>query len=74
MLNIAGSRPNFMKARRIIDAMNLHPDEIDHQTVHTGQHYYKKLSKTFFKDLGTPKPDDSLGVDSGSHAVFPNYR
>jgi len=68
ILNIVGARPNFMKMAPIIDAMNKVPDKITHLLLHTGQHYDKKMSKSFFDDLGMPKPDIDLGVGSGSHA------
>lgn len=68
ILNIVGARPNFMKMAPIIEAMNRYPDKIEHLLVHTGQHYDKKMSKSFFNDLGMPKPDIDLEVGSGSHA------
>lgn len=68
ILNIVGARPNFMKMAPIIKAMNKHPDKIQHLLVHTGQHYDQKMSKSFFDDLGMPKPDIDLGVGSGTHA------
>jgi UDP-N-acetylglucosamine 2-epimerase (non-hydrolysing) len=68
IINIVGARPNFMKMAPIIEAMNRYPAEIDHLLVHTGQHYDQKMSKSFFEDLGMPKPDMDLGVGSGSHA------
>lgn len=67
IVNVVGARPNFMKMAPIIEAMNRHP-EINHLLVHTGQHYDEKMSKSFFDDLGMPKPDIDLGVGSGSHA------
>ena len=68
IINIVGARPNFMKMAPIIEAMNKYPSVIEHLLVHTGQHYDEKMSKSFFVDLGMPKPDINLEVGSGSHA------
>lgn len=68
VINIVGARPNFMKMAPIIEAMNRYPEEIEHLLVHTGQHYDERMSKSFFVDLGMPKPDIDLEVGSGSHA------
>ena len=68
IINIVGARPNFMKMAPIIEAMNKHPEKIQHLLVHTGQHYDEKMSQSFFVDLGMPKPDINLEVGSGSHA------
>jgi UDP-N-acetylglucosamine 2-epimerase (non-hydrolysing) len=37
--------------------------------IHTGQHYDENLSDVFFSELGMQRPDISLEVGSGSHAV-----
>lgn len=68
VINVVGARPNFMKMAPIIEAMSRHPDRIRQQLVHTGQHYDERMSKSFFVDLGMPKPDIDLEVGSGSHA------
>jgi len=68
VINVVGARPNFMKMAPIIEAMNKYPKEIQHLLVHTGQHYDDRMSKSFFVDLGMPRPDSDLEVGSGSHA------
>lgn len=68
ILNVVGARPNFMKMAPIIEAMNKYSAKIQHMLVHTGQHYDEKMSKSFFHDLGMPRPDVDLEVGSGTHA------
>ena len=36
--------------------------------VHTGQHYDERMSDVFFRDLGLPEPQHTLGVGGGTHA------
>lgn len=64
--HIVGARPNFMKAAPVIRAL----DELGvaQTVVHTGQHYDKRMSDVFFKELDLPEPDLNLGVGSGTHA------
>lgn len=66
--NIVGARPNFMKIAPIHRRMQ-GSEAFAPLLIHTGQHYDKKMSQTFFVDLGMPEPDMYLGVGSGSHAV-----
>jgi UDP-N-acetylglucosamine 2-epimerase (non-hydrolysing) len=68
VINVVGARPNFMKMAPIIEAMQKYPEQFQHLLVHTGQHYDEAMSKSFFVDLGMPKPDLNLEVGSGSHA------
>ncbi len=68
---IAGARPNFMKIAPIIEAItNKKADgfNINYRLVHTGQHYDKNLSGTFFEELNIPLPDTNLEVKSGTQA------
>lgn len=68
---IAGARPNFMKIAPLIHAIQKAQQEgkpLDYRLVHTGQHYDKNMSDTFFEELNIPKPDVNLGVGSGTQA------
>ncbi len=68
VISVVGARPNFMKVAPIHKAFQKYEDSIEHLIVHTGQHYDKKMSDAFFKDLDMPRPAYFLGVGSGSHA------
>ncbi|MBC7643339.1 MAG: UDP-N-acetylglucosamine 2-epimerase (non-hydrolyzing) [Flavobacterium sp.] len=68
---IAGARPNFIKIAPIIKAIQKKQIEVKNlsfRLVHTGQHYDKNLSDTFFEELNIPKPHANLDVKSGSQA------
>ncbi len=68
---IAGARPNFMKIAPIIDAIRLAQKEgqkIKYRLIHTGQHYDKNMSDSFFEQLGIPQPDINLGAGGGTQA------
>ncbi len=63
IINVVGTRPNFMKIAPIIKAMDKE-SSIEHLLLHTGQHYDLKLSKNFFDELGIPHPDINLNIGS----------
>ena len=68
---IAGARPNFMKIAPLIKAIQqakLNGHDIHYRLVHTGQHYDKNMSDTFFEELGIPMPDVNLGCGGGTQA------
>lgn len=68
---IAGARPNFMKIAPIIDAIHKAQkkgDKISYRLIHTGQHYDKNMSDSFFEQLGIPQPDVNLGAGGGTQA------
>ena len=69
---VAGARPNFIKIAPIIRAIEQKQKEgasLSYRLVHTGQHYDKNLSDTFFEELNIPKPNANLEVKSGSQSV-----
>ena len=68
---IAGARPNFMKIAPLIQAIKKAEQagkNIHYRLVHTGQHYDKNMSDTFFEELGIPQPDVNLGCGGGTQA------
>lgn len=67
ILNVAGTRPNFIKIAPIIKEMKRYPERIAPFLVHTGQHFDPEMSELFFKDLKLPEPDFYLGARSGPH-------
>ncbi len=68
---IAGARPNFMKIAPIIDAIleeHSKGTDIHFRLIHTGQHYDKNMSDSFFVQLGIPEPNVNLGAGGGTQA------
>ena len=68
---IAGARPNFMKIAPLIKAIKAAEaagKDMHYRLVHTGQHYDKNMSDTFFEELGIPAPDVNLGCGGGTQA------
>ncbi len=57
-----------MKVAPIVRTLRSHGTTFEHILVHTGQHYDRHLSKSFFEDLDIPGPEINLAVGSGTHA------
>lgn len=68
---IAGARPNFMKIAPIIHAIQQKQKEqvaINFRLIHTGQHFDKNMSGSFFEQLEIPEPNVNLGAGGGTQA------
>tara|TARA_Y100000768_G_scaffold185678_1_gene139062 strand:+ start:84 stop:1160 length:1077 start_codon:yes stop_codon:yes gene_type:complete len=65
---IAGARPNFIKIAPVIEAIVNKKDKISFRLIHTGQHYDKNMSGSFFSELGIPLPDVNFNAGGGSQA------
>ncbi len=69
---IAGARPNFMKIAPIIEAIKKaksQGQDIEYRLIHTGQHYDRNMSGSFFEELNIPDPDINLEIGSGTQAT-----
>ncbi len=65
VLHVVGARPNFMKTAPLVEALRRRG--VGQRLVHTGQHFDERMSGVFFSELGLPRPDEDLGVGSGTH-------
>ncbi len=75
---IVGARPNFMKIAPVIRAIRAFNESktamagelspVSYRLVHTGQHYDRNMSGSFFEELRIPEPDVNLNVGSGTQA------
>jgi UDP-N-acetylglucosamine 2-epimerase (non-hydrolysing) len=66
---IAGARPNFIKIAPLIEAIAKRKGvDIEYRLVHTGQHFDKRMSSSFFDQLGIPPPHINLQAGGGSQA------
>ncbi|MCB0329123.1 MAG: UDP-N-acetylglucosamine 2-epimerase (non-hydrolyzing) [Bdellovibrionales bacterium] len=67
ILSIVGARPQFVKIAPFCRAAAV--SSLNHEVIHTGQHYHYDMSEGFFEELGIKKPLVNLGVGSGSHGL-----
>jgi UDP-N-acetylglucosamine 2-epimerase (non-hydrolysing) len=68
---IAGARPNFMKIAPIIEALDARiaaGSSLSFRLIHTGQHYDRNMSGSFFEQLGIPEPTVNFNVGGGTQA------
>lgn len=66
IVTIIGARPQFIKASVVSKAIQ-ETAGLTEVLVHTGQHFDANMSDVFFDQLGIPRPDYQLNINSGSH-------
>ncbi len=64
LVHIVGARPNFVKLAPLFHALAPYRQKV----IHSGQHYDRSMSGSFFEILDLPEPDLNLSVAGGSHA------
>ncbi len=66
IVTIVGARPQFIKAAPLSRCIRQQHHEF---LIHTGQHYDAGMSDVFFDELGIPKPDMNLGINTHGNTV-----
>lgn len=67
IITVVGARPQFIKSAPVSHALRKY-SKYHEVLVHTGQHYDRNMSETFFDELDMNPPAYNLGTGSGSHA------
>lgn len=65
VMTILGTRPEIIRLSGVIRLLDRYTEHI---LVHTGQNYDDRLSRIFFEELEVRKPDEEMGVRSGTFA------
>lgn len=73
-ISVVGARPQFVKlapfCRAVEEHNRLFPNQqIEHQILHTGQHYDREVAGVFFEQMKIPPAKYNLGTGSGSHGT-----
>lgn len=63
---ILGTRPEIIKMSPLI--RELEARGLEHNVIHTGQHYSYEMDRIFFEELELPLPQVNLDVGSGTQA------
>ncbi len=69
ILTIIGARPQFVKAAILSRIIKNHSSYIE-KIIHTGQHYDKNMSQSFFDEMEIPEPNYKLQIKGSGHAVM----
>jgi UDP-GlcNAc3NAcA epimerase len=68
ILTILGARPQLIKAASVSRAIK--NSGMKEKIIHTGQHFDKNMSDIFIKEMGIPKPDYNLEINSLKHGAM----
>ena len=68
VMHVVGARPNYMKIAPVMEALRPAAGVLQ-VLINTGQQYDEAMAGGFLRELELPRPDQDLGVGSGTHAV-----
>jgi UDP-GlcNAc3NAcA epimerase len=66
LVTIAGARPQFVKVAVVARALD-GLEGVEHELIHTGQHFDHRTSAQFLDELAMPEPAHNLGIAGGPH-------
>jgi UDP-GlcNAc3NAcA epimerase len=66
LLTVIGTRPQYIKSVSVSKCLRLQ-EGLEEILVDTGQHFDYEMSEVFVRELGLPRPNYNLGVNSVSH-------
>lgn len=69
VFSIVGARPQFIKAAVIARALSK-KEGIQHEIIHSGQHYDESMSDVFFEEMDIPMPLYNLNISGGTHGAM----
>lgn len=68
ILTVVGARPQIIKAAQL--SPWLVSQNLEEILVHSGQHFSKSMSETFFQEFGLQEPKHNLGVNQVSRTIM----
>lgn len=69
IVTVLGARPQFIKSSVLSRKFLIDPN-FNEIIIHTGQHFDERMSNIFFEELGIPKPNYNLNINSLSHGAM----
>lgn len=73
IISIVGTRPQFIKLSILAKELALKKN-INHIIIHSGQHYDKNMSQTFFNILDIPTPNYHINIENNkTHAEITSH-
>ena len=71
IVTVVGARPQFIKVAAVSRELRTNfQSSMKEIIIHTGQHFDKNMSETFFSQLDIQEPNYNLGISGTSHGLM----
>ena len=67
VVTVTGIRPDFIRMSEVFKKLD---ENFNHVLIHSGQHYEKLLSDTFFEELKIREPNYNLSIGGNDREHF----